>query len=162
MLESAAVPSHVTVSESIVVRAAPEVVWDFTQDFARRASWDATVLEARVLSETPVRRVRIRGVGGLTCVLEYKLFERPRRTSLAMVEVEGSKLVAGGGGSWSYEPTSAGTLWTQTNTLAIADGPFAWLVRPLARMQLRRATREAMAIAARKIEGLQARAPSRS
>jgi carbon monoxide dehydrogenase subunit G len=32
------VASRITVTESIEVRARPEVVWDFTQDFARRAS----------------------------------------------------------------------------------------------------------------------------
>lgn len=145
---------NVTVTESIEVRARPEVVWDFTQDFARRASWDANVRGADVLSETPHRRVRIHGGGGFRCVLEYKLFDRPRRTSLAMVEIEGTRLITGGGGSWSYEPTATGgTQWTQTNTIELADGPFAWLLRFFADGQLRRATRTSMAKAKRAIEG---------
>ena len=134
------------------MRARPEVVWDFTQDFARRASWDSNVRGAEVLTETPYRRVRIGG-GGFRCVLEYKLYDRPRRTSLAMVEIEGTRLITGGGGSWAYEPTATGgTRWTQTNTIELADGPFAWLLAWFADGQLRRATRTSMAKAKRAIE----------
>jgi hypothetical protein len=147
-------PTHVTITESVFVRAEPDVVWDFTQDFLRRARWDASVLEAEVLSETPQRRVRIRGVGGLRCVLEYKQFERPTRTSLAMVEVTGSRLIVGGGGSWSYERSGGATRWTQTNTLALGLGPLGRLMSPLVRRQLRRTTCKAMLKAAHEVDGL--------
>jgi hypothetical protein len=147
-------PTRVTITESLFVRAEPEVVWDFTQDFARRTRWDASVLEAEVLAESPQRRVRIRGVGGLRCVLEYKQFERPQRTSLAMTEISGSPLIVGGGGSWSYERDGGATRWTQTNTLLLGLGPLGWLAAPLVRWQLQRATRKAMSNAAHAIDGL--------
>lgn len=144
--------TSVTISESVFVRAEPEVVWDFTQDFARRARWDESVREAEVLGEAPRRRVRVKGVGGFSCVLEYKQFERPRRASLAMTEVESSRWIVGGGGAWSYERSGHGTVWTQTNTLRLGLGPLGWLAGPLVGWQLRRATSKAMLRAARAID----------
>lgn len=146
-------PNRVTVMEMVEVKARPEVVWDFTQDFSRRREWDANIVGAEVLSETPMRRVRVRGRGKFQCVLEYKLFERPRRTSLAMVEIEGTRLITGGGGSWAYEATATGgTRWTQTNTLDLSAGGFMALLKFFAEAQLRKATRESMAKAVRLIE----------
>jgi hypothetical protein len=133
----------IRVSEELFVGRPPEAVWDFTQDYSRRAAWDPSVREARVLEAAPLPRVAVRCAGGLSAVFRYKLFDRPQRTSVAMEEVR-SWLVAGGGGSWSYQARDGGTLWTQVNSLELGDGWWRRLLAPLVRRQLRAGTRRAM------------------
>ena len=48
---------------TVEIAARPEAVWDYTQDYARRTQWDASVLKARVEIDAPERLVWIRGVG---------------------------------------------------------------------------------------------------
>jgi len=86
------------------------------------------------------------------CTYQYKLFARPRRTTLAMEDVK-SWMFLGGGGSWAYDPEADGTRWTQTNTVVLRShlaGPF---LAPVVRWQLRRMTRQGMRTAKRLIEG---------
>jgi hypothetical protein len=138
---------QITVRVQIVVPAEPEVVWDYTQDYACRANWDPGVRRARLVGAGPPRVAEIEGPG-LRCRLRYRVFERPRRTSLAMEDVR-SALVVGGGGSWRYERAAGGTLWTQVNTLRLRPwlGPLA----PLLRWALAAQTRRGMARARRRI-----------
>jgi hypothetical protein len=145
------VNDHITVTERVFVAAPPERVWDYTQDYARRCEWDANVLEAEPLATTGPPRVRLRLRGGVSCVFQYRVFERPRRTGLAMVEVR-SWLVRGGGGSWTYEARDGGTWWTQTNTITVRSRFARWCLGALLRWQLARATRRAMAKAGRILE----------
>ena len=141
----------VTVTESVFVRCTPEVLWDYTQDFARRREWDASVREVHVLATQPVPRVRVHSAGGVRAVFQYKQFERPVRTSLALEDVE-SVWIEGGGGSWSYERHADGTLWTQTNSLRIRAGFWRALFVPWIRGQLRTSTRKAMLRAKQHVE----------
>jgi hypothetical protein len=136
---------------SVDVAATPEAVWDFTQDYDKRVSWDPSVVEARIEAEVPERVVWIRGAGGLVCRFRYKLFDRPRRTSLSMVEVQ-SPLFSGGGGSWDYQPIEGGTRWTQSNTLRFKHGLVGIFLAPLATWMLRRATERSMRKAATLIQ----------
>lgn len=131
------------VTESILVDVPPEALWDFTQDYTRRSTWDSGVLEAEVLASVPVPRIRVRAQGGLRAVFQYRMFERPVRTSLAMEDVE-SSWIAGGGGSWAYQAQGASTLWTQTNTLVLKPRWWLGLCAPLLRLGLRSSTRRAM------------------
>lgn len=147
-----------SVSESLVVRCTPERLWDFTQDYATRASWDRSILEASVVTQTPVPRVRIRAAGGLNTVFQYKQFDRPRQTSLVMEEVV-SFWIEGGGGSWSYLPHAEGTLWTQNNTLILRAGWWRAPLAPLVTAGLRRGTRLAMQRAKQMIEKATASTP---
>jgi hypothetical protein len=144
---------NISVSETLFVAAAPERVFDFTQDYGRRAEWDSAILGAEVLHEAPQRTVRIRGPAGLRALLVYKLFDRPRMTSLEMRDIERGFGVTGGGGSWRYEPAEGGTLWTQNNTLVVRSRGLHWLLAPGMRWHLRRITRKAMARAKALIEG---------
>jgi hypothetical protein len=137
------VGAKITVEESIHVRVTPAALFDFTQDYTRRTQWDTSILVAEVLETRPVPRVRIRARGGLRAVFQYRQFERPRRTSLALEDVE-SAWIVGGGGSWSYEERDGGTLWTQTNTLIVRDGWWRALCVPLIRASLRSTTRRAL------------------
>jgi hypothetical protein len=142
---------NVTVTEVLHVARPPDVVFDFTQDYARRREWDRSILEAEVLDAGPLPKVRIRGKGGLRGVLEHRLFDRPRRTSVTLTHVE-SMLLAGGAGSWSYAPCEGGTLWTQTNALALEGGFTSRILGPIVRAILRRATRDGMQRAKRIVE----------
>ncbi len=73
---------NVTVKESVVINALPEAVWDFTQDWTRRSSWDPAILEAEILPGEK-RGVRARTTAG-TLLVHYKQSDRPKRTSLVM------------------------------------------------------------------------------
>lgn len=133
----------VTVTVSIDIAATPAAVFELTQDFTRRREWDRNILEARVVAETPQRRVAIRARGGLRCLFAYRLFDRPRRTTLAMEEIV-SPVIAAGGGSWSYEPIGAATRFTQVNHLELRPGLLARLLLPLVRWRLRHDTLRAL------------------
>ena len=133
----------VTVSETVQVRRTPEEVFDYTQDYATRSDWDASVTEAEVLSEEPRRvRVNVRGVGRMT--LDYQLFRRGDRTSAAFTEID-SRYFTRGGGSWSYVARDGGTEWTQTNTLELKPGMVGRILAPMVRRSLASGTRSAMA-----------------
>jgi hypothetical protein len=144
-------PRHVvTVSETIWVDRSPEAVWDYTQDYTRRAEWDAGIAEATILSTEPrTVRVRIPNLGSMT--VAYKLDRRPERTSAAFIDVD-SAWVSGGGGSWEYEAADGGTRWTQTNSLELTRPRLAFLFGPVLERGLRRSTRRAMAEAKRRLE----------
>ena len=143
--------TNITVEEQIYIERSPEVVWDYTQDFSRRAHWDRSVLEAIVISELPDKIVKIKTKGSLTATLIYKLNDRPRKTSLVMTDVNAA-LITGGGGSWTYEKKGNGTLWTQKNTLILAKGKIVWLLAPVFRWKLRSNTANAMKLAKVKLE----------
>jgi uncharacterized protein YndB with AHSA1/START domain len=143
---------NATVTNTLTIAGSPERVWDYTQDYRHRPTWDASVLEAEVEEESPARVVRVRGVGGMKFRLRYKVFARPTKTSLVMTDVR-SILFSGGGGSWVYERDGAGTRWTQHNTLTFRSSFVGWLLGPLVRWQLRRACRRAMRTAKAILEG---------
>ena len=133
---------HITVRETVLVRRPPSEVWDYTQDFANRTTWDLGVRAVDVLDDAPRRvRVDLQGTGSAT--LEYQLDRRPERTSLRMVDVV-SRWIAGGGGSWEYSPVPGGTAWTQTNTLVLRHRRLGRLLAPLVERSLRSNTRTAM------------------
>ncbi len=140
----------VTATESMWVNGSPEDVFDYTQDYATRTDWDPAVISAKVLSEEP-RRVEavMQGIGSL--VIEYKLYRRGERTSAAFRDVN-SRLISGGGGSWSYDAREGGTDWTQTSTLEFRHAPVGWLLAPLLRRNMKTLTRKAMAEAKRIME----------
>ncbi|HUP57435.1 MAG TPA: SRPBCC family protein [Bdellovibrionota bacterium] len=140
----------VTATRSISVQAPPEAVWDYTQDWNRRAEWDSSVSELISLTEKP-RQVRARFKGGLVFDLEYKLDDRPRKTSLAMVNGN-SRWIIGGGGSWRYDAIPGGTDWTQTNTLVLRDHWLMRLLVPFLRVGLGLSTAQAMRAAKLAVE----------
>lgn len=142
-------PLQVTVTESIHLAAPPERVFDVTQDYARRASWDASIRSVEVLepADAAAKRgplVRVHAQGGLEALFRYKRYDRPRGTSLAMEDVR-SPWIAGGGGAWTYEAVEGGTLFTQTNTLVLKPGFLSGCLAPFVRWSLRSSTRRALA-----------------
>ncbi len=139
-----------TIKDEIFIRATPEDVWDYTQDWTRRHEWDAAVRSAVVLGDVP-RVVRMRGAGSFAATVTYRLNERPRRTSLAMNDVS-SPVIAGGGGSWEYVPENGGTRFAQVNTLTLRGGLLARAMAPLLAWMFRRSTRRALQEAKRILE----------
>ncbi len=133
----------VTVSHTVHVKRSPEDVFDYTQDYSTRMDWDPTVKSAKVLSEDPRRvEVDLEGVGRV--IMEYALFRRGERTTAAF-EAESSRLVAGGGGSWSYAAREGGTDWTQTSTLEFRNALMGRLFAPFLRRNMSTLTAKAMA-----------------
>ena len=132
----------VTVSHTVHVNRSPDEVFDYTQDYSTRMDWDSTVKSAKILSEEP-RRVQVvmEGIGPL--VIEYKLFRRGDRTSAAFSDV-GSRLIAAGGGSWSYEGREGGTDWTETSTLEFRSNVVGRLFAPILRRNMTTLTVKAM------------------
>ena len=132
----------VTVSHTVHVARTAEDVFDYTQDYGTRMDWDPTVKSAKVLSEDPRRiQVVMEGIGPL--VIEYKLFRRGDRTTAAFNDV-GSRLISGGGGSWTYVARDGGTDWTETSTLEFRNGLVGRLFAPMLRRNMITLTRKAM------------------
>jgi hypothetical protein len=137
--------NKITVSKNIIIRANPEKVWDDTQDWSRRAIWDPSVLSACVKSENP-RCIQVNGRGGLKFEVQYKLADRPKMTTVAMLNMN-SAWIKGGGGSWKYEAVTDGTLWTQHNTLVLRDDFWGKCFKPIFRFILERTTDRSMKVA---------------
>lgn len=135
----------------MVVAAPPERVWDFTQDYGQRSLWDKSVKSAEIIEKEPFVKVRIYGSDGSRLVFEYKLFERPNRTTLHM-EVEQSSFFEKGGGSWTYESVDGGTLWTQVNSVQLRDRWWLQVLRPMIRWTLKNGAENAMKNAKKRIE----------
>ena len=118
-------------NHSILINRPAEAVWDFTQDFSIRTTWDRSLQDCTLIASVPERKASILAKGGLSAVLEYKLFDRPHKTSVRMTHIH-SPLIVDGGGSWTYEKQSAhSTLWSQSNTLTMKNSWLSILLKPL-------------------------------
>ena len=141
----------ITVTETIHVERPPDEVFDFTQDYTRRSTWDPAVGEATYLSKDPVRaRVKLPRVGTVT--VEYRLYRRGDRTTAAFTDVD-SWLVSGGGGSWSYAAAGQGTDWSQTNTVELRHSTLTGWMAPLLERTIRSGMRTGMRRAKAMLEG---------
>ena len=132
----------VTATHTVHVSRTPQEVFDFTQDYGRRAEWDQTVKSAEVVTEDPrVVRMVLQGMGPVT--LRYQLYRRGERTSAAF-ETDGSRVFLGGGGSWAYVAKDGGTDWTETSTLELKASLLGRLTALLIRATLGTNVRKAM------------------
>jgi hypothetical protein len=135
---------NITVQHSIIINKSCEEVFDYTQDFTKRRLWDKSIVDCKLISETPFRNVFIKVKGGMTANLEYKLYERPHKTSLRMINIS-SPLVIDGGGSWTYEYQNGGiTLWTQINTLSLKTSFIGKMLKSFVEKGLKRNTINSM------------------
>lgn len=134
---------NISVTEGIHIKVSPEKVFDYTQDYANRPNWDSGILHAEVLQENPVKLVQIYGKGGFKCKFQYKLFDRPNKTSLTMIDVT-PKFISSGGGSWIYRADGVGTAFVQHNTLSIENKFLFYFFKPILTWQLRRNTKRSM------------------
>jgi hypothetical protein len=141
---------NITVKDEIFIAAPQEEVWTYTQDWRRRKEWDATVVEAEVIEERPPL-VRVRAPLGVRYLARYKLYDPPRKTSVALEESTWG-VFSGGGGSWDYTPTEGGTIFAQTNTIQIRSRVWSWLLGWAVRLQFRWSTRRGLEKAKRILE----------
>jgi hypothetical protein len=137
-----------TIRQSIFIAQPRERVWDFTQNYRLRHEWDQAVIEATVLETVPRRTVRLRLKGNVIMTLTYTQDERPYKTTLATISVR-SPLILSAGGSWVYEATAEGTIWTQTNTIVLRKGRLLRLLQPIIKAMFLKQTRRSMKTAKR-------------
>ena len=133
----------ITIKETIYIDQPPEVVWDFTQDYQLRTLWDKSIIEAKVLQQEPHRIVAIIAKGNSRMNFQYKLDDRPNKTTLAITDVH-SSFILGGGGSWQYIASGNGTLWTRTDTLLLKNRFWIRLIVPLITFQVKRNMKDSM------------------
>jgi ribosome-associated toxin RatA of RatAB toxin-antitoxin module len=94
-------------SESIVIKASPEAIFDLTQDYNQRLAWDTFLKKAELIGSKEA------GVGvkawcvskhGLGMETEYISFNRPKVT--AVKQTKKSLLFSKFSGSWVFEQTA--------------------------------------------------------
>lgn len=94
-------------SESIIINARPEVIFDFTQDYTQRLVWD-TFLKRAELIDTEQAEVGVKAwcvsKHGLGMETEYVSFNRPKVT--AIKQSKKSLLFKKFSGSWVYKETT--------------------------------------------------------
>jgi hypothetical protein len=143
--------NKVVVTNSLLINADPERVWDYSQNWRKRHEWDGSVVGAKYLSETSPIEVQVKGAGGIEFKVTYKLSNRPKLTTLVMSDLH-SFWIKGGGGSWKYELAEGKTLWTQHNALILRDGILGRMFRPIFFFILSMTTRRSMRRAKAEIE----------
>jgi uncharacterized protein YndB with AHSA1/START domain len=99
------------ISETFVVAAPPELVFDYMTDPANLAAWQTSKTVVEPLTDGPTRlgtRVRERtkppGAKEFEQIVEFTEFDRPRRFHVHIVE--GPQPIHG---TWSLEPAADGT-----------------------------------------------------
>ncbi len=145
--------NRITTRHSILIARPPELVWDYTQNYANRTSWDPMVIETALLQVTPNRIVKLKMKGNTTMTFTYKLDERPYKTSLAAKEIA-SSFIENAGGYWIYEEQNGNTLWTQTNTIVFKSHFFLKFFSPMYKLIFSMLTKKAMKNAKERIEKL--------
>lgn len=141
--------NSITIKQSIFINKPKSIVWDYTQNYAKRSVWDTSVLSAEVLHTSPNRMVKLKLKGNTTMTFVYKLDDKPNKTTLKAIEIE-SAYIKSAGGSWNYEDKDGGTIWTQVNTMVLKDSVFlslfSWSFKFLIQAQTRRAMNKVKAI----------------
>src|SRR4030095_9896272 len=92
-------------SESIEIACAPEIVFDYTQDYKQRLHWDTFLKRAELIegAGTADKGVKAYCVAknGLGMVTEYVSFNRPKATAIKMTK--GPYLFKSFLGSWTFK-----------------------------------------------------------
>jgi len=97
--------TSVTIQQSVHIKASPNEVWDYTQDWSLRSQWDPAIRKAVVLQTQPALIVHATGFGSSFNV-HYKQLRRPDHTSLKMVDCNPTWM--GGEGAWAYRLPGGG------------------------------------------------------
>jgi ribosome-associated toxin RatA of RatAB toxin-antitoxin module len=92
-------------SEKININSTPEVIFDYTQDYEKRLSWDTFLKRAELIggatkADTGVRAYCV-AKNGLGMETEYVSFNRPRVTAVKMTQ--GPFLFKTFFGSWTFK-----------------------------------------------------------
>ncbi len=96
-------------TESIIIRAKQEEVFDFTQDYKKRLKWDtflkrADLIEGATIADKGVKAYCV-AKNGFGMVIEYVTFNRPKVTAIKMIK--GSFMFKSFLGSWTFKDVSA-------------------------------------------------------
>lgn len=134
---------YITIKHSIIVCRPRELVWDYTQDFARRPGWDPVIKAADIIQHEPIRVVKLKAIGQTTMTFHYKHHERPHK-SMLMAEEISSPFIVSAEGTWSYDKIGKGTLWSQTNNIALRQHALNMMMTPFYKWYLKKMTRRAM------------------
>jgi ribosome-associated toxin RatA of RatAB toxin-antitoxin module len=130
--------------ESAVVEAPPGEVFDLTQDYLRRLTWDPFLREAVLTNGATAPAVGVRAWcvsrSGIGMETEYVSFNRPRVAAVKMTR--GPRLLESFAGAWEFEPVGDGkTRVTFRYHLRARPRLLAWVLEPLARLWFARETR---------------------
>jgi len=134
---------QITIKCAVLINKPRETVWDYTQNYDHRPSWDKAVLETTILQTVPNRVVKLKVKGNTTMIFQYKQDDRPHKTSLATTEVI-SPIIESAGGSWTYEEQGGQTLWKQTNTIILKRSFVNHLLLPFYKFLFALQTKQAM------------------
>ena len=130
--------------ESAVIEAPPGEVFDLTQDYPRRLTWDPFLREAVLMDGATAPAVGVRAWcvsrSGIGMETEYVSFNRPRVAAVKMTR--GPRLLESFAGAWEFEPVGDGTTRvTFRYHLRARPRLLAWALEPLARLWFARETR---------------------
>jgi ribosome-associated toxin RatA of RatAB toxin-antitoxin module len=93
-------------TESIIIERRPEEVFDYTQDYSKRLTWDTFLKKADLVdgATTADKGVKAYCVAknGLGMVTEYVTFNRPKVTAIKMTK--GPYMFKSFLGSWTFKP----------------------------------------------------------
>ncbi|WP_316793030.1 SRPBCC family protein [Pedobacter frigoris] len=91
-------------TEKILIEETAEFVFDFTQDYTKRLSWDTFLRKAElldgVLSAAKGVKANCIAKNGMGMITEYVTFNRPKVTAIKMVD--GPYLFKSFLGSWTF------------------------------------------------------------
>ena len=131
-----------------VVQAKPEDVFELTQDYARRLTWDPFLQRAELVGGAAVPGVGVRAWcvarSGLGMETEYVSFAPPRIAAVKMTR--GPWMVESFGGAWEFTPVGDGaTRVVFRYQFRTRPRWLAWLIEPLARRWFSWETRKRVA-----------------
>ncbi len=125
------------------VPASPEVVFAWTQDYARRLTWDPFLSRAELLGGASGPAVGVRSWcvsrNGLGMETEYVTYAPPRLAAVKMTK--GPWPIESFGGAWEFVPDDGGTRVLFRYQFRIRPRLLAWAFEPLARAWFSRETR---------------------
>ncbi len=98
-------------SEKINIKDSPETIFDFTQDYDHRLSWDSFLKKAELINGAVKADKGVRAYcvakNGLGMETEYVSFNRPKVTAVKMTK--GPFLFKTFLGSWNFNESEPGT-----------------------------------------------------
>ncbi len=118
------------IKDSIEIAAPPQRIWDYVQDYRRRAEWDATVARFEPVGTDRVDKgvtVRIRSAGFPAVEYEavYVSYEPYTVSAVKLTRPIKNDLFRNAAGSWRYQALdSGGTLFTMTFDYDLSWGIF--------------------------------------
>lgn len=95
-------------SESIVINTNQEKVFDYTQDYANRLTWDTFLIKADLMEGVEQADIGVKAYcvskNGLGMITEYVTYNRPKVTAIKMTK--GPYMFKSFLGSWNFKELS--------------------------------------------------------